>query len=69
MAFCYLLHVYKCMYFLFCKFTEHLICYRFCFVELAHTNGLLAEPDYIALCEWYNWIESYMDISLDLIGK
>lgn len=40
---------------------------RFCFVEMAHNNGLLAEPDYIALCEWYDWIQSHMDISLDLI--
>uniref|UniRef100_A0A1B6CFZ0 Deoxynucleoside kinase domain-containing protein n=1 Tax=Clastoptera arizonana TaxID=38151 RepID=A0A1B6CFZ0_9HEMI len=40
---------------------------RFCFVEMAHSSGLLSDPNYIALCEWYDWIEKHIDIELDLI--
>ncbi|XP_063218259.1 deoxynucleoside kinase-like [Bacillus rossius redtenbacheri] len=40
---------------------------RFCFVEMAHDNGQLSHPEYVVLCEWYDWISSHIDISLDLI--
>lgn len=40
---------------------------RYCFVEMAHNRGLLADQEYTALCEWYDWIESNIDIQLDLI--
>ncbi|XP_054269663.1 deoxynucleoside kinase-like isoform X1 [Macrosteles quadrilineatus] len=40
---------------------------RYCFVEMAHKAGLLADPDYVAMCEWYDWIENNLDIGLDLI--
>lgn len=34
---------------------------------MAHNAGLLADPDYIALCEWYEFIDKHIDIGLDLI--
>uniref|UniRef100_A0A1B6HCD5 Deoxynucleoside kinase domain-containing protein n=1 Tax=Homalodisca liturata TaxID=320908 RepID=A0A1B6HCD5_9HEMI len=40
---------------------------RACFVEMAHESGMLADPDYVALCEWYDWIVQSLDIGLDLI--
>ncbi|XP_075217087.1 thymidine kinase 2, mitochondrial-like isoform X2 [Lycorma delicatula] len=40
---------------------------RYCFVEMAYKRGLLEKPEYITLCEWYDWIEKNMDINLDLI--
>lgn len=42
---------------------------RFCFIQSAYESGLLADPDYTALCQWYNWIEQNLDIGLDLIGS
>lgn len=42
---------------------------RFCFVELAYKGGFLSAPDYAVLDEWYKWIESNIDIKLDLIGE
>lgn len=40
---------------------------RFCFVEMAHTNGQLLDVEYVVLCKWYDWIEQNFDIHLDLI--
>ncbi|XP_018897256.2 deoxynucleoside kinase isoform X2 [Bemisia tabaci] len=40
---------------------------RHCFVEMAHDEGVLTDPEYTAMCEWYSWIENNMDIGLDLI--
>ncbi|KAG8280860.1 hypothetical protein J6590_087614 [Homalodisca vitripennis] len=40
---------------------------RACFVEMAYESGMLADPDYVALCEWYDWIVQSLDIGLDLI--
>lgn len=42
---------------------------RFCFIQSAYESGLLADPDYTALCQWYDWIEHNLDIGLDLIGS
>lgn len=41
---------------------------RFCFVEQAHQAGYLHSADYAILDQWYRWIRSNVDISLDLIG-
>ncbi|XP_049959123.1 thymidine kinase 2, mitochondrial-like isoform X1 [Schistocerca serialis cubense] len=39
---------------------------RYCFVEMAHQQGLLEDPEYDVLCEGYDWIKRNMDIQLDL---
>ncbi|KAJ9583803.1 hypothetical protein L9F63_021853, partial [Diploptera punctata] len=40
---------------------------RFCFIEMAHKAGQLLDPEYLILCQWYEWIEQNFDIDLDLI--
>jgi len=50
------------MQFFFCYF-------RYCFVEMAHDKGLLSSPEYGVMCQWYEYIENNVDITLDLIGK
>ncbi|KAL1460004.1 hypothetical protein WDU94_011945 [Cyamophila willieti] len=40
---------------------------RYCFVEMAHSKGIMSKYEYLAQCEWYDWIENNMDIGLDLI--
>lgn len=40
---------------------------RYCFVENLHQSGLMPEPDFIALDEWFNWIVKNHDISGNLI--
>lgn len=42
---------------------------RFCFVEQAYRHGYLHKADYGILDEWYRFIRSHMDITLDLIGN
>lgn len=37
-------------------------------MEQAFTNGYLNGVDYSVLKEWYDWINTNMDIKLDLIG-
>ena len=41
---------------------------RFCFLEVAHENGL-HDAEYAVLDKWYRWMRETSDISLDLIGK
>lgn len=41
---------------------------RFCFLEMAHENGL-HNAEYSVLDKWYRWIRENADISLDLVGK
>jgi len=38
-------------------------------VEMAHDKGLLSSPEYGVMCQWYEYIETNVDIGLDLIGK
>ncbi|XP_022167993.1 deoxynucleoside kinase-like [Myzus persicae] len=40
---------------------------RYCFVEMAHDKGLLSSPEYGVMCQWYEYIETNVDIGLDLI--
>ncbi|KAJ0177458.1 hypothetical protein K1T71_007467 [Dendrolimus kikuchii] len=40
---------------------------RYCFVENAHRQNYLQDPEYQTLIAWYNFIEKCMDINLDLI--
>ncbi|KAK3908679.1 Deoxynucleoside kinase [Frankliniella fusca] len=40
---------------------------RYCFVENLHQSGLMPEPDFIALDEWFNWIVKNHDVSGNLI--
>uniref|UniRef100_A0A8D8LYR0 Deoxynucleoside kinase n=1 Tax=Cacopsylla melanoneura TaxID=428564 RepID=A0A8D8LYR0_9HEMI len=40
---------------------------RYCFVEMARSKGFLSQHEFLAQCEWYDWIENNMDIGLDLI--
>ncbi|KAG8223204.1 hypothetical protein J437_LFUL000370 [Ladona fulva] len=40
---------------------------RFVFIEAAHRDKLLSDPEYVVLCKWYDWISANMDVSLDLI--
>jgi hypothetical protein len=35
---------------------------------MAHKERQLLDPEYIILCQWYDWIEQNFDIDLDLIG-
>lgn len=41
---------------------------RFCFVEQAYLAGYLQSADYEVLHQWYQWIESNLDIEIDFIG-
>lgn len=36
---------------------------------MAHDKGLLSSPEYGVMCQWYEYIETNVDIGLDLIGK
>ncbi|KAL1494974.1 hypothetical protein ABEB36_010472 [Hypothenemus hampei] len=40
---------------------------RFCFMEQAFANGYLHSADYTVLDQWYKWLRTNVDISLDLI--
>ncbi|KAI5739921.1 hypothetical protein M8J77_025013 [Diaphorina citri] len=40
---------------------------RFCFVEMARAKGFLSKQEFLAMSEWYDWVENNMDIGLDLI--
>jgi len=36
---------------------------------MAHDKGLLSSPEYGVMCQWYEYIETNVDIGLDLIGR
>lgn len=40
---------------------------RYCFVENLHESGLMPEPDFVALDEWFNWIVKNHDVAGNLI--
>jgi len=40
---------------------------RFCFLEIGKEMGAISPPEYSVLTGWYDWLETNMDISLDLI--
>ncbi|KAG7161760.1 Thymidine kinase 2-like 1 [Homarus americanus] len=40
---------------------------RYCFLESGHDCGHLKEPEYSVLCEYYDLLESKLDIGIDLI--
>ncbi|XP_034237186.1 deoxynucleoside kinase-like isoform X2 [Thrips palmi] len=40
---------------------------RYCFVENLHSSGLMPNPDFIALDEWFNWILKNHDVAGNLI--
>jgi len=40
---------------------------RYCFLEIGKEMGAISPPEYAVLIEWYNWMESKMNINLDLI--
>lgn len=42
---------------------------RYCFVESGHNSGELQGAEYSVLCEYYDLLESTLDIGIDLIGK
>lgn len=41
---------------------------RYCFVENAYENKLLTDCEYKILQSWFDFTESQVDLSLDLIG-
>lgn len=40
---------------------------RYCFVENLYRSGLMPQPDFVALDEWFNWIVRNQDVSGNLI--
>ena len=40
---------------------------RYCFVENLHNSGLMPQPDFVALDEWFNWIVKNHNVAGDLI--
>lgn len=36
---------------------------------MAHDKGLLSNQEYSVMCQWYEYIESNVDIGLDLLGN
>lgn len=40
---------------------------RYCFVENLHQSGLMPNPDFIALDEWFNWIVKNHDVAGNFI--
>ncbi|KAJ9601596.1 hypothetical protein L9F63_000250, partial [Diploptera punctata] len=40
---------------------------RYCFVENLYKQGLMTEYEYVVLDEWFNWIVSNLNISVDMI--
>ncbi|KAG8521753.1 Thymidine kinase 2, mitochondrial, partial [Galemys pyrenaicus] len=40
---------------------------RYVFVENLYRSGKMPEVDYAVLCEWFDWITSNIDVSVDLI--
>ena len=45
------------------------ILFRYCFVENLHQSGLMPNPDFIALDEWFNWIVKNHDVAGNFISK
>lgn len=43
--------------------------FRYCFVENLHKSGLMPQPDFVALDEWFNWIVKNHNVGGDLIGE
>ena len=41
---------------------------RFCFLEIGKEMRALSPPEYAVLAEWYDYLETNLDIGLDLIG-
>lgn len=35
---------------------------------MGHDRGILSDPEYEVLCQWYDYIEKHIDIGLNLIG-
>ncbi|CAG7834567.1 unnamed protein product [Allacma fusca] len=40
---------------------------RYCFIEMARKQGDLEDAEHSVLVEWYNWLESNLDLKLDVI--
>lgn len=40
---------------------------RYCFMEMAHQNGVMHAADFAVLDQWFRWIRANVDIGLDLI--